>query len=443
MQKRIIFALGICCINGIVAQEQAPEAAPLISEQNVLATAAQATTPEVAASQNASEPSDSHAAPSAQTVEQAPAPTAVTENQPAAESASAPATQEAPPVSETVSPSVQEQHVAPQEVAAQPAQTPAAPVATQPVAAEVPEEHAEELEIKGIDTVNVAEPKGNWLYKRIWWEKAERTYEKIKQLAEKIQEARILFFAKRTDLDRNTLDPFYLGQGFTQGELTEIINFLTAQIEQDRKEGTLDEKEQALLNALSEEKKNLENLQKGAKAVESIDHALDDALLKLSEQLQQARSYEQQAWENFKAINRELSDKRARELYYGMDTYWRNLNNINSYISDSFSNYFDQLSDRLKQEVDKIRGTMDTLKEKGIDIQLQAQRLKAVKPAEHEEEEVAEVAESRGIVDTLWHWIKAPFAAVANMFGDLFGWVSGSTQTEELSLARPERSKEQ
>lgn len=336
-----------------------------------------------------------------------------------------------------------------QEVAApieevQTAQETATPVAP-PQPGPEPEEHAEELEIKGINTVDVdSEPKGNWLYKRIWWEKAERTYEKIKQLTDKILEARILYFARRTDLDRNVLDPFYLGQGFNQGELTEIINYLTQQLEQERKEGSIDEKERDLLTILTEEKKNLEGLQKGVSMVSNIDHAIDDALLKLSEQLNQAKMYEQQAWQSFKAINRELSDKKARELYYSMDTYWRNLNNINSYISGSFAQYFDQLDDRIKQEVENIKSTMGTLKEKGIDIQSQAQKLKAGKSAEKEEETVEAEQAPTGFVETLISWIKAPFTGIANLFGSGFNWITGlfGGGTEEISLARPERSAE-
>ena len=62
----------------------------------------------------------------------------------------------------------------------QPAPVPMQPA---PISPEQPEQ--DEIEIKGIDTVDINEPKGNWLYKRIWWEKAERTYEKIKQLTDK------------------------------------------------------------------------------------------------------------------------------------------------------------------------------------------------------------------------------------------------------------------
>ena len=446
MQKRIILALGISSIAGMIAaQETSPSTVP-VEQIEVIAPGQ-----EPAISQNVTEVIETQPV---SLQESQPAATASTQVEPALSATPAQIEQVAQPVAEVV-PAAQEtapvQTVAPvaQQAApsapAEQAESPK-PVAPAPVTQPVPdtEEHAEDLEIKGIDTVDVAEPKGNWLYKRIWWEKAERTYEKIKQLAEKIQEARILYFARRTDLDRNTLDPFYLGQGFSQGELTEIISFLASQLEQERKDGTLDEKEQALLNALTEEKKSLENLQKGVKSVSNIDHALDDALLKLSEQLNQARTYEQQAWENFKSINRELSDKRARELYYGMDTYWRNLNNINTYISDSFSQYFDQLTDRVKQEIDKIKSTMDALKEKGIDIQLQAQKLKAGKPAEPEEEVAPEAPEAKGIFGTVWHWVKAPFVAVGHMFSDALGWMtgSGSNGAEELSLVRPERSKE-
>ncbi len=313
---------------------------------------------------------------------------------------------------------------------------PAAPATEQPA----PEEHPEDLEIKGIDTVDVAEPKGNWLYKRIWWEKAERTYEKIKQLADKILESRIVYYARRTDLDRNTLDPFYMGQGFSQGELSEVVTFLTEQLGQEHKEGALNEKEKDLLSALAEEKKNLDHLQKNIQSITNIDHALDDALLKLSEQLNQARFYEQQAWESFKAINRELSDKKARELYYGMDTYWRNLNNINSYISGPFSQYFDQLVDRVKGEVEKIKTTMGGLKEKGIDIQQQAQKLKMGRTTESEEE-MPQPEASSGFLGTIWGYLKAPFVAIGNLLGDGFSWITGlfGGGSEEISLARPEK----
>lgn len=418
MQKKIVLALviGVAATAGYAQQEPAQEVQePVVSES---------------------------AAP--QTVSDQIPPADVVAQDQAAQSDSVVVSQAAESIEQTepTQPVAQEQAVVTPVVESTQAAAPAAP--SDAAANTEPVEHAEDLEIKGINTVDVdSEPKGNWLYKRIWWEKAERTYEKIKQLTDKILEARILYFARRTDLDRNTLDPFYLGQGFNQGELTEIITYLTEQFEQERKDGTLDEKERELLAILNEEKKNLEGLQKGIVTVTNIDHAIDDALLKLSEQLNQAKMYEQQAWQSFKAINRELSDKKARELYYGMDTYWRNLNNINTYISGAFSQYFDQLDERIKQEVEKIKATMSVLKEKGIDIQAQAQKLKAAIPTEKEEEAV-ETQVPSGIMGTLWGWLKAPFTGIANVVSGGLNWITGlfGGGTEEISLARPERSAE-
>ena len=323
-------------------------------------------------------------------------------------------------------------------------ETPVAPAPIEHV--QIPQEPSEEeeIEIKSLDTVSVNEPKGNWLYKRIWWEKAERLYEKIKQLADKIMEFRSVFFTRRHDLDHAVLDPFYLTLGVQQGELSEIILFFTQKLEQEKQDETvLDEKEVALRNAIAQEKKNLEQLQKDSQNVIKIEHALDDALMKLIEQLNQARYYEQQSWDNFKAINRELSDKRARELYYGMDTYWKNLNSINSYLSDAYTKYFDQLTVKLQQETDKINNTIQGLKEKGIDIRAQAQLMKtSCKAPVKEAEEVAQ-EESSGILGTVWNIIKAPFSFVGSAVAGIFDWVSGlfgGGSSDEITLVKPARA---
>lgn len=320
---------------------------------------------------------------------------------------------------------------------------PQPPVEVAPINPEPSEE--EEIEIKGIDTVNVNEPKGNWLYKRIWWEKAERLYEKIKQLADKIMESRGIFFTRRYELTHGVLDPFYFTLGVQQGELNDIISFFTQKLEQDKQEGAeLDEKELALRQTITEEKKTLEQLQKDSQNVVKIEHALDDALMKLIEQLNQARYYEQQSWENFKAINRELSDKRARELYYGMDTYWKNLNSINNYLADAYTKYFDQLVNKLQQETDKINGSIQGLKEKGIDIRAQAQLMKSSCKMPVKEAEEAVEEESSGILGTLWNVIKAPFSLVGSIFAGIFdmvgGLFGGGSSDEEVKLLKPART---
>jgi hypothetical protein len=303
---------------------------------------------------------------------------------------------------------------------------------------ETPE--SDELEIKGIDTVDINEPKGNWLYKRIWWEKAEHLYEKIKELADKIMEARVVFFARRHELDHTVLDPFYLTLGLEKGQLEEMISYFAEQLKQknERCEG-LDEKERAFLEIIEQEKKTLEHLKEQSQTVLKIDQAIEDALMKLIEQLNQARHYEQQAWNNFKAINRELSDKRARELFYGMDTYWKNLNSINTYISDAFTQYFEQLVTKVQQEVESIKTTIQGLQEKGIDIRVQAEKMKSAECKLPIKEEEAPEEVPTGILGTVWSWIKAPFVAVGSGVSGIFDWVTsffGGSSEEEVVLAK-------
>ena len=59
---------------------------------------------------------------------------------------------------------------------------------------------------------------------------------------------------------------------------------------------------------------------------------IDATLKKLMEQIDRARKYEREAWNNFKDIAHVLSDKKARELFYQMDTAHNNLKDIQEYV---------------------------------------------------------------------------------------------------------------
>ena len=56
-------------------------------------------------------------------------------------------------------------------------------------------------ELKGIDTLEVDEPGGNWLVKRMWWEKAEEKMERLDSVIDAIMESRMVFFEKRDKSD--------------------------------------------------------------------------------------------------------------------------------------------------------------------------------------------------------------------------------------------------
>ncbi len=231
-------------------------------------------------------------------------------------------------------------------------------------------------EIKGIDTVDIDEPQGNWLLKRIWWEKAEAKYEKIKTLVEQVLESRMVFFAKHTELDRNVFDPFYMTIGLGQGELQEITTYFISQIEELREKGealTLEERD--LLQALKEEQETVEQLTKDVHAIGEYDTAINEALATLMEQMNLCRKYEREAWDAFKAIAKELSDKRARDLYYSMEAASKNINNIKDYVTNVFSPHFNQLTQQVEEYTEKVKSALELLKEKGVDVKKQAEVL--------------------------------------------------------------------
>lgn len=308
-----------------------------------------------------------------------------------------------------------------------------------------------------IDTIDLNEPGGNWLYKRIWWEKAEDRYEKIQKLVQRVFELRMTFFNKRTELDRTVFDPFYLQAGLGRGELEELLNYLTDEVEAQRKrQGSLDESERAFLDIMTKEKETLDQLKLDIEGIAKLDYAVDDTLSKLIEQLGVVRSYEQQAWENFKEISKVLNDKKAKELYYGMITFEENIAAIYKYIGQDLTPYFEQLIKTARDNIARIKSTLQTLKEKGIDFKKKAQELeskdsnaerekirKERERLEREREEAeAEAAKSwfgwmKGMASSVWD-------SITGVVGGAYGAIKGlfvSSSSEEHAEEHPETKK--
>jgi|GEM_PF-1111671 len=324
--------------------------------------------------------------------------------------------------------------------------TPSEPQGTTPT--ETPTTSVEEEplpDIVGIDTVNVEAASGNWLLKRIWFERAQEQYEKTKALFDKVLELRFTFFAKRTELDRTLFDPFYMKVGIGQGELLEIINRLLQDFQEMRnKEGALSAQENVLYERVEQEKETLERLQKDITGVTEIDAAVETAINQLVEQVNTSRNYEKQSWETFKEISKQLSDKKARELYYVMDTYRKNSSNIVTYLQRDFSNYMQLLERMAHEQIDRIMTTIDQLKQKNVDFKEQAQRLEqkryvqetARKPVVTQEPD--EEVESQGMVASVWSAVRdsvmtALQALQAGLYG-IYTWIWPQADESEIEV---------
>ncbi len=291
---------------------------------------------------------------------------------------------------------------------------------------------AEEIkeELKGFDTISIKEPEGNWLLKRWWWEKAQKKYEKIKTGVSRIIDSRMDFFKKRNNIDRNVFDPFYNQVGLDQGQLEEVVSYLTQKLEQEReKEMGLTGKERDFLATLTSERRTLIQMQLDVDAIRKLDEAIDDDLEKLMEQINLSRKYEDTAWQIFKDISKQLNHEEARKLYYKMKTLGQNIKDIDGYIKGPFTNHFNSVIDNANKQVNRIQDSAEAFKSKGVDLKEQyeqfeeeARGIRKPKPIVDKENELEEEDEEEqvGFFGTIWNVITWPFRTIWSLISSLW-----------------------
>lgn len=296
--------------------------------------------------------------------------------------------------------------------------------------------------IEGIDTVDLDQPQGNWLFKRIWWERSEARYEKIKRKTEEIFENRMIFFEKRSELVKNILDPFYLKIGMGQGEFQAILEDYIHRLEAEReKKGSLTPQEREMLTKLDSEREALEQLIVDVQAIGEVENRVDESLSRLLEQLGAIRRYDKQAWDAFKEIARVVDDEKARQLYQVVDTALNNIKDIGDYLEHAFAAHFDQLIATAKEQTERVTTIVAGLKEKGIDLkkridQLINQQSAAKKAQEKKVEKEEEPEEEQGFLSS---YILSPLAtawdgvvwAVTWPYYALFGQKEEPLEAEE------------
>ncbi len=313
-----------------------------------------------------------------------------------------------------------------------------------PESKSVHEEPQGEAEAINIDTLNLEEPRGNWLLKRRWWEESERLYEKIQAISIRIDDIKMAFYQQRSTLDREVFPHFYQNIGIGEGQLTQLLATLSSEVidkhvlANKEKEDAL---ERPLINRMKAEKENLERLQKMVKAVETYDVAMQEALLKLRDQVKIARRYETEAWETFKNIARELSDRKAYEHYYAVKGYLGSIKDIESYLKGAFGDYFNMLDGKIKQEIAQVQRLMADLQKRGVDLKRDAQALedmlKKKKEEESTEEEEETVQEGSILSYITWPFVTA-WAGIKSAFSSLISLFSNTSQEEEEETSEPE-----
>lgn len=257
-----------------------------------------------------------------------------------------------------------------------------------------------------IDTMDLEDPQGNWLFKRHWWKRANKMYERIDALVEQAFDSRSQFVRIQNEIEDDLLEPFYRTVGISQGSLNELVTSLMDRLKKWRKEkGILTEEEKEFLESLEAHQDTMEQLQADMQGVNQLDTMLENSIKTVMEQLNLTRTYKQRAWDYLKEIEHELSDQRARELVFEMKALEKNIKAILSYLTGSFSTYFEQLSQSAYDQVDRIKQAVQDLRESGVDLKREVQKFEGV------EAEPQEVKEELGWWQRFSNWVRS-----------LFGW---------------------
>ena len=284
-----------------------------------------------------------------------------------------------------------------------------------------------------IDNISIdVSSRGDWVFKRKMWEKTETTYEKIREALDEVFEARIPFFQKRNNTDRD-LDEFREKTGFKAGELEETLEALIDALNEERvKDGMLTAKERKILGSLPSKKKELMQLHDDMTAINELDDNLDAAISKLRAEVNKARSYDEKAWEAFKQISREWSNDKIQLLNNGAETALKNINNSIQYIKHTLSGHFNETASSIKSEMTKIKSKLSALSIEGISLKAEVKKLLAEDTAETKKEtEKKAIKKEKAAVEkaveesTIGYKVKSFFGKVGGWFAGVFDHVKG------------------
>lgn len=297
---------------------------------------------------------------------------------------------------------------------------------------------------EGIDSFDV-EGSGNWLLKRVWWEKTEEVYEATKQIFNQVLDTRTNFITARNALDRE-LDIFYGEMGLEQGPLYDIITHILSLMEKKRASqgDVLSVKEEDLVKRTQEKEQVLMQLKADIKGIQAVEEKLDQALNTLFKQIDVCNEYEQRAWTNFKSIARELNDQEARKSYYQTEALLGDIKKIQTYLNGPFTTYFEQTVQVAREYAQKITTNMQNLRNQGIDLQKEALRLENERdepqPKPKTTKEVVKEKEKSGFFGGIMQFFRSLFSSMLSWFSSAETKVKVRTKKIEQGVVHDVKS---
>ena len=226
-----------------------------------------------------------------------------------------------------------------------------------------------EDEIKGLDTLNV-DSSGNWLEKRIWYQKGEQLFEVIRGNLQKAADLRMQFVHEVNQVGHK-IDEFYENMSFQKGEIDEMLTAVLQDLsnQQEIRGGDLSSSERSVKSKVQTEQKHFEVLGKDLKLIEDLDDQIDKTMMKAFKEIDACRGLETRAWNNFKEIGLELDDKKARVLYYEMENFHKNIEQKMHYLQNNLLPYLQsQLVSKVDETMTQIKSAIQIFDSKGLNL---------------------------------------------------------------------------
>src|SRR3990167_6033864 len=295
------------------------------------------------------------------------------------------------------------------------------------------------IEAAVLDTEN--KNSGNWVLKKQYFEEAQDTFSKIRNINDSLLKKQMDYIDKCAEVDKK-VDNAFITTGFNQGELSELLDSLHNQLEEERKTaGELSEPEREFARELKEKQETIEQIKLDLKAVRELDDTVQSSVKKVSQQIKIARDYENKAWENFKKIGQILDHVEAHKLFYEVHGYYTSVQKIAEYINQGLWKSVVSNADKVDGQLDKISTSIESLKAKGLDLKEEMIKFKKKDEQAEEErkkkEEDERIAQEKkaieakkkkapqGIVANVMHTIRSVMQTIVGFFTGIFKSISG------------------
>lgn len=211
---------------------------------------------------------------------------------------------------------------------------------------------------------------GNWLNKRIWYERSQAIFDDIRRLVTGITDLRIQF-SNEVNAVGQKIDSFFGTVIFTKSDIdTKFHEILTALETEQKIVGDLSEEERNLQTSLKQALPGIDQIGKDMKSIGEVDLKIEQTLMQAFKTIDECNDLESKAWDAFKAIAKELDDKKARNFYYQMNNYKQNINQKILYLRSTLLPYLHNvLVAKIEMNIMKINNALEEFKQKGLDLE--------------------------------------------------------------------------